>query len=259
MSPEYSFHGQTVLITGASGGIGQAVAREFSQAGAAVLLHANKNAEIVQKLLNELQNRGGRGEVILGDFSRSDAAETFLHQIDGTADKIDILVNAAGTDLMSPETAALPFEQRMRTLFQTDVFTVLQLSRTLGNRMKAAGNGTVFFFGWNGVHYGWQSETAELYGAAKGAVAGFSRSFAECLAPEVRVRVLHLGWIATRWGTNSSEEFQCRGKRDSLMNRWGTAQDVAHTVLFLASDAAAFVDGTAVFVDGTKRGTRQTL
>ncbi|MDR0869375.1 MAG: SDR family oxidoreductase [Planctomycetaceae bacterium] len=250
------FTGKTVLITGATGGIGQQIVRDFSLAGADVLLHTHKNTETAETLLNEIHRNGANGKMFQCDFSETNAAVQLLKQIDKAAAQIDIFVNAAGLDLMTPDIAAMPFGKKIQLLFQTDVFVPIQLSKIVGKRMKDTGGGTIFFFSWNGVRYGWNTETAQLYGAAKGAVAGFSRSLAEGLPPEVRIRTLHLGWIATRWGARTSDEFKRLGSCDSLQNRWGTPQDVSQTVLFLSSDASSFIDGTAVYLDGTKRGTR---
>ena len=119
--------------------------------------------------------------------------------------------------------------------------------------MKEQNGGTLVFFGWDGVTYGQTGETAQLYGAAKGAVLGFCRSLAQTLAPEVRVRCLSPGWIRTRWGTLASEEFQRLGADDSLLGRWGEPSEVADAVLFLVSPQANFVDGIDIRLNGGKR------
>ncbi len=232
---------RTAVITGASGGIGAATATALEQAGATVIRHACRTT----------------GEGFLNaDFESPAAVDRFFDTIIERTPKIDVFVNAAGVDLMSPTMKALPFENRLRRLMEVDVFAACRLSKRIGERMKTDGGGTLVFFSWDGVAYGWTGETAQLYGTAKGAVLGFCRSLAETLAPEVRVRCLSLGWIRTRWGVKASDEFQRLGADDSLLRRWGEPSEVADAVLYLVSPQSAFVDGIDIRLNGGKRAVK---
>ena len=243
----------TVLITGASGGIGFATAKRFASAGAELILHAYRNISTVSELREIIQRQGGKAEVVSADFSQSDAAETLYQQVFTLTNSIDVLVNAAGLDLMLPTMHSLPFEQKLQHILQTDVFTPILLSRLVGKRMQQQGHGTIFFLGWNGVDYGWRGDTAQLYGAAKGALLGFSRSLAEDFAPNVLVRCLSLGWTKTRWGEKLSEETEQQYATDSRRNRWGTPEEVAAVIEFLASEESTYIDGIGLRLDGEKR------
>jgi len=244
----------TVLITGASGGVGLAAAKRFASSETNLILHAHQNVSIVRKLQETVRCHGGKAETVSADFSQSDAAETLCQHVFDMTDHVDILINAAGLDLMSPSLAPLSFEQKLQLMLQTDVFTPICLSRIIGKRMQQQKRGTIFFLGWNGVDYGWRGETAQLYGAAKGALLGFTRSLAEDFAPDVLVRCLSLGWIKTRWGEKLSEELERSYAADSRRNRWGTPEEVAAVIEFLASPESEYIDGIGLRIDGEKKG-----
>lgn len=253
---EYCFRGATVAITGASGGIGRATALRFAQAGASLLLHAHKNVARLDEIVELSQKQGGSAEIFPADFNSPNDRKYFFEAILAKERKIDVWINAAGVDLMSPSLARRSLEEKLQSLVEVDVFATISLSVRVAERMKRQGDGTLFFFDWDGVDYGWSGETAQLYGAAKGAVRGFSRSLAESVAPEVRVRCLSLGWIKTRWGQSASDRFERRVSEDSLQKRWGEPDEVADTILFLADGRSTYVDGIGLRLNGGKRGTR---
>ncbi len=247
---------QTVVVTGASGGIGRQTALRFAQSGARVIVHANTNVESVAELVREIHAFGGQADMLQADFSSPSETQRFVLAVYNLCASVDVWVNAAGLDLMMPEISSESFCKKMRQIFEVDVFAAVQMSRDVGFRMLEKKSGTIVFFSWNGVHFGWNSESAQLYGAAKGALLGFSRSLAEQLAPSVQVRCLSLGWIRTRWGQRTSEKWESAVCSDSLQNRWGTPEEIADFVLYLSSDMSRFVDGIDVRLDGGKRGTR---
>ncbi|MDR2642060.1 MAG: SDR family oxidoreductase [Planctomycetaceae bacterium] len=250
------FEGKTVLITGASGGIGSAIARRFARSGATILLHCHKNVEIANELANEVRSLGGIAEIFVADFYSQTDLGKFIFDVTDKFSRIDILINAVGVNLMESEFSCCSFEDRLDTIFGLDVFATIRLSRRICDLMKERGGGTIFFFGWDGVEYGWHGETAQLYGAAKGAIEGFARSLAETVSPLIRIRSISLGWIKTSWGAKSNNDFTRRVELDSLMERWGKPCEIAECVMFLASEAADYFDGTNVRLNGGKRGTK---
>ena len=230
--------GRIAVITGASGGIGAATASVLERAGATVIRHANR-----------AQGQG----FLRADFSQPGEADRFVDAVWQRSPKIDIWVNAAGADLMLHEMKQLSFDERLRRIMEIDVFAPLTMSRRIGERMREQTGGTLVFFSWDGVSYGRPGETAQLYGAAKGAVLGYCRSLAQTLAPDVRVRCLSPGWVRTRWGAQTSEEFRQLGADDSLLGRWGEPAEVAEAVLFLVSPQSDFVEGIDIRLNGGKK------
>ena len=150
--------------------------------------------------------------------------------------------------------AAWSFERKLAQLWAVDVRATMVLARDVGARMKAHGAGTIINMGWDRAEYGMAGDSGELFAAAKGAVMAFSKSLAFSLAPDVRVNCIAPGWIKTKWGDAASQAWQQRAPGESLMNRWGTPEDVAEVVRFLASPAASFINAQTVAVGG---GIRQ--
>jgi 3-oxoacyl-[acyl-carrier protein] reductase len=93
-------------------------------------------------------------------------------------------------------------------------------------------------------------DSGELFALVKGAVMAFTRSLAQSLAPTVRVNCVAPGWIRTAWGDGASPAWQARARREALLDRWGTPEDIAGAVAFLVSPAGAFVNGQILPVNG---------
>jgi 3-oxoacyl-[acyl-carrier protein] reductase len=249
-----------VLITGATGGIGSATARRFADAGSTVLLHTCRNVQAAENLAAEIEKTGAKARLLTADFTQPNAAGDLYRQALEHVEHLDVLVNAAGVDLMSASVRPLPFEERMQLLWQVDADVPIRLARKIAESGTADNRKRfIVFFSWNGVDYGWRGEAAQLYGAAKGALQGFCRSFAQTVAPNIRVGCLSLGWVKTRWGDDFSRN--AAGVRnaaddvyaaDSLLNRWGTPEEVAEAVRFLADDKSSFLDASRLYLDGGK-------
>jgi 3-oxoacyl-[acyl-carrier protein] reductase len=173
-------------------------------------------------------------------------AEDAWHWQDG----IDLLVNNAGADVLTGAAGSWWFEQKLARLWQVDVLGCVLLSRNLGAKMKVRGRGAITNIGWDQAERGMAGDSGEMFGTTKGAVMAFTRSLAQSLAPQVRVNCLALGWIRTAWGEQASDYWQERAQRESLRERWGTPEDVAEAVRFLASPSADFITGQVIEVNG---------
>jgi len=113
-----------------------------------------------------------------------------------------------------------------------------------------ARGGVILNVGWDQADTGMAGDSGQMFATAKGAVMAFTRSLAHTLAPTVRVNCLAPGWIRTQWGASTSEYWQQRAVRESLLRRWGTPADVARVARFLASPAAAFITGQTIAING---------
>ena len=116
--------------------------------------------------------------------------------------------------------------------------------------MHKRGEGAIVNIGWDQAEHGMGGASGELFSASKGAVMAFTKSLARSLAPAVRVNCVAPGWIKTAWGNEASQYWQERAREESLLGRWGTPEDVAEAVAFLASPAAGFITGHVLPVNG---------
>lgn len=110
--------------------------------------------------------------------------------------------------------------------------------------------GVIINMSWDGVMRGLEGENPQLFSAVKGGVLGFSKSLARTVAPKIRVNVLGPGWIETAFGAGADGALKSRVNESVPLRRWGTAEDVAGAAVYLASDAASYVTGQMIMING---------
>ena len=239
--------GRCAVVTGASSGIGAAIAREFAAAGARVFLTCRSSTDRLDRVAAEVDAAG----TFAGDVGREEVRSRLPAAAERAFGRIaDVWVNNAGADLLTGAGKDLPYGEKLRALLDVDVSATLLLSRTVGREMAEAGGGVLLNVGWDQAATGMGGESGELFAAAKAAVMAATRSLAVSLAPAVRVNCVAPGWIRTAWGETASDAWQDRVLRETPLNRWGTPEDVARCARFLCSDAAAFLTGQVVNVNG---------
>lgn len=192
--------------------------------------------------------------VELADLAEVAEHERLVEQAWQWRSGVDIWVNNAGADVLTGPAARWTFDQKLEQLWQVDVLATIRLTRLAGKRMKQRGRGAVLNIGWDGVERGMAGDSGELFAATKGAVIAFTRSVAKSLAPEVRVNCIAPGWIKTAWGEGASSYWQERAKGESMLERWGTPEDIARAARFLVSPASQFITGQVLDVNGGFRG-----
>ncbi len=245
-----SLAGQRAVVTGASSGIGRAIALEFARAGADVVVHAHRSRDRAEQVAAEIQSLGRKAWVILSDLGESEGVQKFLQDVWQQADTVEAWVNNAGADLLTGPAADWDYATKLQRLLDVDVRSSVLLSHEVGQRMKAAGQGVILNIGWDQADRGMEGNSGELFAAAKNAIMGFTRSLAVSLAPEVRVNCIAPGWIRTAWGDHASETWQARVLRETPLQRWGLPEDIARLARFLASADASYITGQVINSNG---------
>jgi 3-oxoacyl-[acyl-carrier protein] reductase len=238
-------------VTGASSGIGRAIAEVYAAEGAVVLLSHRAAPERAREVSDAIAARGGRALVRQADLATRDACERLVAEARDELGRVDVWVNNAGADLLTGEAAAWEWERKLDVLLAVDLKGTIACSYAIGEVMRNQGRGgAIVNMSWDHVATGMAGDDPQLFAAVKGGVLAFSKSLARALAPGVRVNVLCPGWIETAFGEQADPEFRRSVAERTPLGRWGRPEDVTGAALYLASPEAAFVTGQAINVNG---------
>jgi 3-oxoacyl-[acyl-carrier protein] reductase len=242
---ELPLAGLRTVVTGASSGIGRAIAVAFAGAGARVGLGFWRSAQAAQALADEF----GPGHPLLGaDLSTVEGCTSIVGEAFAALDHIDVWVNNAGADVLTGDAGGWPAERKLQALLELDLKGTIRCSRLVAARMGPGG--CILNMGWDHATMdGMAGDDTQLHAAVKAAVLGFSKSLARSVAP-VRVNVLCPGWIETAYGAGADRDFYAEIADSTPLGRWGTPEDVAGAAVWLASPAASFITGQAVNING---------
>ena len=252
MTATQQLSGKTAVVTGSSSGIGRAIALELARAGADVLVHARASGAAAEEVAGQIHAIGRQSRVVLLDLSDPASHAALAEESWNWRDGVDIWINNAGADVLTTGAGDLSFDQKLQRLWQVDVMATVRLSRLVGEKMKQRDQPecVILNMGWDQAEFGMAGDSGQMFATAKGAVMAFTKSLARSLAPRVRVNCLAPGWIKTSWGEQASQYWQQRAPKESLLQRWGTPEDVARTARFLVSPEAGFITGQTIAVNG---------
>jgi 3-oxoacyl-[acyl-carrier protein] reductase len=238
-------------VTGASSGIGRAIAEAYAAEGAVVLLTHRASPERAREVAEAIAAGGGRALVCQADLAKREACERLVADARDELGRVDVWVNNAGADVLTGEAAAWEWERKLDALIAVDLKGTIACSYAVGEVMgDQEHGGTIVNMSWDHVTTGMAGDDPQLFSAVKGGVLSFSKSLARSLAPEVRVNVLCPGWIETRFAEEADREFHRSVAEATPLGRWGRPRDVANAALYLASPEAAFLTGQTINVNG---------
>ena len=254
----FSLEGQTAIVTGGSGGIGRGCANAFAQAGANIVI-ASVPADSVPPVVEEIAEFGTDVIGIAADVTDPQQVTDMVQQVLERFGRIDILANVAGgTYSRNPEMPQykrntfldMPLEDFM-TAYDVNVKSALLCARAVVPQMKLQGRGSIINTGsMSGLNIRKQTENIGAYATAKAAVHMLTTQMALQWGPEIRVNCIAPGSIDTpRAGDTRRAELE-ESAQTIDVGRIGYPDDIGGVAAFLASDAAAYVNGITIPVHG---------
>lgn len=246
-SNPFSFTGKSVLITGAGGGIGAAIATAFATHGAHVYLHYSTSKARADTVAQDIENSGGKASPVKGDLSTKHGVDQVFDAISRDGTTLDILINNAG---IYPIAALLDMaENEWRDMFAANVDSTFFCTQRAAQSMKETGGGAIINIA--SLSATMPGPMHSHYNSTKAAVVMFTKSSAQELGPlGIRVNCVSPGLI-NRPGLESDwPEGVASYKSKAPLGQLGEPEDVANACMFLASDAARWISGQNLVLDG---------
>lgn len=242
------FAGKVVLVTGGSRGIGRAIVLAFAQLGAHVTFCYRTDAAAAESVVQFADGHGWTVVARQADVGYSDQAEQLVADVLARCGRLDILVNNAGVFLRRPFVEISDTE--WETVLRANLYSAFYCARAALPAMMAAGRGIIINMASLSGRRG--SANHAHYAAAKGGLLALTRSLAKEAIPHgIRVNAVSPGRIATEMlAVGYRPDEMGRLLRDVPISRMGTPEEVAQTVLFLASDASSYIVGETIEING---------
>lgn len=241
----FSLEGKTVLITGASSGIGAETAIQCSKLGANLIITA-RNELRLKETYNQLccDYPSQHHRLLLADLTN----EKDLADLADEIETIDGLVNNAGVNRVKP--VSFVKNEDLEFIFQNNLFSCVNLTRLLIKKKKFKKNGSIVFT--SSISAFFNAPGRALYASSKAALTSYMRSFAIELADKnIRANAVHPGMVNTKMSMdNLSEKEREKDMMSYPLKRYGKPEEVAWAIIYLLSDASAWTTGTSMIIDG---------
>lgn len=242
-----TLQGKVAVVTGASRGIGKAIAIELGKRGAKVVVNYAKSAEGAEEAVEAIKGGGSEAVACQADVTDAKAAAALIKTAVDTYGRIDILVNNAGTT--RDQVIMMMPEEDWDTVITTNLKSTFNCSKSAVKAMMRQRYGRIINISSVSGVLGNAGQTN--YSASKAGLIGFTRALAREVAPRnITVNAIAPGFIPTDLTANVPENLKTESLKAIPLGRWGTVDEVAYAVVFLASDEAAYITGQTLNVDG---------
>ena len=247
---KFRLDGKVALVTGGASGIGGAISRALAEQGAAVAVHYFNSTTAAEAVVAAVKIAGNKALGIQADLSKPGEADRVVTATIKELGGLDILVNNAGFLVQRCPVAEMP-DELFRTIVDVNLTSTFWMCRAALRHMLPKGAGSIVNMS-SAAAFAGGGNGAVMYATSKAAVVGFTRALAKEVGPKgIRVNAVAPGQIATQFHERfSTPEGRANTVKTIPLGREGTAEEVAHAVVFLASPAASFVNGEISGVNG---------
>jgi NAD(P)-dependent dehydrogenase (short-subunit alcohol dehydrogenase family) len=244
----FSLTGRTALVTGATRGLGRAFARAIAEAGGDVVVHG-RDAAAAEEVRAEIESLGRTAHVVLGELTSRESVDAVVSQALERAGSIDVLVNNAGTCVHRP--ALEVTDDEWSQVIDTNLTALWRVSQAVGAHMVERGSGSIVNVGSISGMIVNRPQWQPAYNASKAAVHQLTKSLAAEWAPRgVRVNAVAPGYVKTDMAPVDDPQFHRFWVEDAPQQRYAMPDEISPAVVFLASDAASFMTGSVLVIDG---------
>ena len=238
---------RVAVVTGASRGIGRAIAMELARRGAKVVVNYKTSGAAAEEVVSAIKDAGGQAIAVKADVSKLDEAQALIKTAADTFGRLDILVNNAGTtrDML----LAMMKEEDWDLVLATNLKSAFNCCKAALRPMMRQKYGRIVNITSVAGIAGNPGQTN--YAASKAGLIGLTKSLAKEIGPRsITVNAVAPGFVETELTKDLPADLKEASLKMTPLGRWGTAEEMAYAVAFLASDEAAFITGQTLSVDG---------
>ncbi|KEI01761.1 SDR family oxidoreductase [Clostridium botulinum] len=242
-----NFVGKVVLVTGASRGIGKAIALEFAKLGASVIINYKNDDKAAEETLKEIKDNGGYSIAIKGDVSSYIFTNKMIKEIIDKFGKIDVLVNNAGISKVGLFIDMK--EEEFDNIININLKGVFNTCHNVAKYMISQRSGSIINISsiWGGVG----ASCEVIYSASKGGINSFTKALGKEFASSgIRVNAIEPGVIDTEMNRWMSQEERSKLEEEIPMMRFGNGSDIGKLATFLASEQSTYITAQVITVDG---------